>query len=118
MGWVHGVRKQAAMQAARMTHSVSSAHAVWHAGMHLRVLMDAEATGGPFALCELVAPPGAGTPIHRHEHEDEVIWVRSGRLGIWQRDLRLADGPARHSPDTAPLRASGNSIRVRMPSLP
>jgi quercetin dioxygenase-like cupin family protein len=67
-----------------MTENSLQATALWHAGMRLRVLMNADLTAGHFALCEWHAPPGAATPIHRHEHEDEVVYVRAGELEVWQ----------------------------------
>lgn len=64
--------------------------AVWHAGMALRVVVGASATGGRLAICHLSAPAGSSTPVHRHEHEDEVLHVLSGSVDVWQQGNRAS----------------------------
>jgi quercetin dioxygenase-like cupin family protein len=54
------------------------------AGMAVRVLADAAATGGELSVCALSAPPGAATPLHRHTGEDEIVVVHSGALEVWR----------------------------------
>lgn len=67
-----------------------AAAAVWHAGMALRVVVGADATGGRLAICQVQAPPGSSTPVHRHEHEDEVVHVASGTVDVWQQGARAS----------------------------
>ena len=40
------------------------------------------ATGGAFALFEVVLPPGARVPPHRHPADDEVCYVVAGRVRV------------------------------------
>ncbi|MEH3053290.1 MAG: cupin domain-containing protein [Patulibacter minatonensis] len=84
----------------------------WYEGMRLRVLVDAPTAGGQFALCEVHAPAGAATSVHRHEHEDEVVHVRAGRVDLWTRDEHriLGAGESGHLPRGVPhrLRALGD----------
>jgi quercetin dioxygenase-like cupin family protein len=37
-------------------------------------------TGDQFSVWESIVPPGAGTPVHTHTHEDEAFYVLSGEL--------------------------------------
>ncbi len=60
------------------------------AGMAVRVLADAAATGGELSVCALSAPPGAATPLHRHTGEDEIVVVHTGAL-----EVRRHGAPAR-----------------------
>jgi mannose-6-phosphate isomerase-like protein (cupin superfamily) len=39
-------------------------------------------TGGLFSFWEDVVPPGAGAPLHVHEHEDEAFFVLSGEIQV------------------------------------
>ena len=75
-----------------MLEPTLAAAAVWHAGMALRVVVGAEATGGRLAICHVTGPPGSSTPVHRHEHEDEVLHVVSGEVGVWQQGARVTVG--------------------------
>jgi quercetin dioxygenase-like cupin family protein len=59
-----------------------------------RYLIGAEETGGAFALVEHdLAPRALGAPLHRHEREDEISLVTSGRVGFQLGDDVLAAGP-------------------------
>ncbi len=39
-------------------------------------------TGGRFSLVEIDSPPGGGTPPHRHESADEVLYVLEGTYEV------------------------------------
>lgn len=78
---------------ATMLEPTLAAAAVWHAGMALRVVVGAQATGGRLALCHVAAPPGSSTPVHRHEHEDEVLHVLVGAVDVWQQGARVVLTP-------------------------
>ncbi len=40
-------------------------------------------TQGATSVIEVVFPAGAETPLHVHQHEDEMFRVLSGRFGFW-----------------------------------
>lgn len=80
---------QAVFSMAGMLEPTLAAAAVWHAGMALRVVVGARATGGRLAICQVSGPPGSSTPVHRHEHEDEVLHVVSGEVSVWQQGSRV-----------------------------
>lgn len=47
-----------------------------------RFLIDADASGGGFALVEHLMPPHSlAAPLHRHSREDEYSFVLEGRVG-------------------------------------
>ena len=52
----------------------------------------AETTGGAFTLFEEV-PPLVDTPLHVHEHEDELFYVLEGEHVFQVGDQELAVGP-------------------------
>ena len=58
-------------------------------GMRFAPLASAAATGGALGLIEVWVPPGAGTPVHCHEHEEETLVVRSGAVRVH----RLREAP-------------------------
>lgn len=52
-------------------------------GDRLTVKLSGEQTGGAFALCDNVTPPGGGPPPHYHLNEDEVFIVQEGTVEFW-----------------------------------
>jgi mannose-6-phosphate isomerase-like protein (cupin superfamily) len=52
----------------------------------------AEATGGAFSLFEEV-PPLVDTPLHVHEHEDELFYVLEGEHVFHVGEAELPAGP-------------------------
>jgi mannose-6-phosphate isomerase-like protein (cupin superfamily) len=56
------------------------------------VRLAAETTGGAFTLFEEV-PPLVDTPLHVHEHEDEVFYVLEGEHVFQVGDEELPTGP-------------------------
>ena len=54
-----------------------------HPGGLVRLLVAGEETGGCFALVEIRARRGEGTPRHVHTREDEVLYVLAGRLTVY-----------------------------------
>lgn len=62
--------------------SPTSSEEFFFAGMAVRVLADAAATGGELSVCALSAPAGAATPLHRHTGEDEIVVVHSGAVVV------------------------------------
>jgi quercetin dioxygenase-like cupin family protein len=39
-----------------------------------------EDTGGAYSVMEYIAPPGAGSPMHRHHREDEAFHILEGTM--------------------------------------
>ena len=50
---------------------------------------------GSRALCvmDVTLQPGAGHPFHRHPDQEEIIWVREGRIEQWLEDVKQELGP-------------------------
>jgi oxalate decarboxylase/phosphoglucose isomerase-like protein (cupin superfamily) len=75
---------------------------------------------GSRGMCvmDVTLQPGAGHPFHRHPDQEEIIWVREGRIEQWLEDQSRSSGPARPSTSrrtssTAPTRSA-----TRRPSSP
>ena len=58
-------------------------------GQPVRVLIAGDETGGRFALLEVRERGGAGPPRHRHEWEDEVVYVVEGGMTFLRDGERL-----------------------------
>lgn len=68
------------------------------------VLLSGEQTAGRFAMLDMLIPPGAGPPPHRHNF-DECFRVLEGSLEVHVRDLppvRLDAGESANIPANAP----------------
>jgi quercetin dioxygenase-like cupin family protein len=72
------------------THSVdpivagpADGEALWSFASLARVKASAETTAGAVAVIELLAPQGAGSPLHVHTREDEWFYVLEGELTFW-----------------------------------
>ena len=50
---------------------------------------------GSRAMCvmDVTLQPGAGHPFHRHPDQEEIIWVREGRIEQWLEDRKQELGP-------------------------
>jgi quercetin dioxygenase-like cupin family protein len=50
---------------------------------------------GSSALCvmDVTLAPGGGHPFHRHPDQEEIIWVREGRIEQWLEDNKQELGP-------------------------
>jgi quercetin dioxygenase-like cupin family protein len=57
--------------------------ALWFLGVLATVKASAETTGGRVAVIEHLAPQGSGSPLHRHQREDEWFYVIDGALTLW-----------------------------------
>ncbi|MBW3629231.1 MAG: quercetin 2,3-dioxygenase [Gemmatimonadetes bacterium] len=51
---------------------------LWIMGDQITIKITAEQTGGAFAVWENTTPPGAGSPPHIHNREDEAFHVLEG----------------------------------------
>jgi quercetin dioxygenase-like cupin family protein len=59
------------------------AQSYWLFGTHLTVLADSGVSEGRYDLIEGQFPPGAQTPLHRHNRYVEQLYVTEGELTIW-----------------------------------
>ena len=57
--------------------------ALWFAGGLLTYKATGAQTTGHLALAEVHAPKDAGSPRHRHHHEDEAWYILDGDLTFW-----------------------------------
>ena len=53
----------------------------------------ASATGGTFALGEVIAQPGGGPPPHVHTREEETFYILEGQFAIQVDDQTILAGP-------------------------
>lgn len=63
----------------------------WHsfAGTTVKPLVEPATDGAAFFLVESRKPPGSMTPVHRHAHESETVYVLDGELSVQtERGLR------------------------------
>jgi quercetin dioxygenase-like cupin family protein len=65
--------------------------ALWFLGTLARMKLEADHTGGRFALWEGVLPHGAAPPLHSHP-QDETFYVIEGELTAWVVQPELVDG--------------------------
>jgi quercetin dioxygenase-like cupin family protein len=73
----------AAPAAKVVARSASEVPAVpYDSGSSYRLLVPAEATGGQYAVIELVEGPGYRTPWHRHDGMEERYYVAEGTLTV------------------------------------
>ena len=63
----------------------------WFDGFLMKVLVDADDTGGALSICEQRHPVGYGTPVHVHGREDQTLHVLEGRITAW---LGEGDAPS------------------------
>jgi quercetin dioxygenase-like cupin family protein len=74
---------------------------LWCAGALTMVKADAEQTAGAYSLVEDLAPKGSGTPLHRHQADDEAFYVLDGEMTFYvgdDRPLRAGPGTFVHIP--------------------
>ena len=55
----------------------------WFDGFLMKVLINADDTGGTLSVCEQRHPEGYGTPVHLHEREDQTLVVLDGQVTAW-----------------------------------
>jgi len=55
----------------------------WSFGALITIKASAETTAGRVAVIEVLAPKGAGSPLHVHHNEDEWFYVTEGELTFW-----------------------------------
>jgi quercetin dioxygenase-like cupin family protein len=57
--------------------------AFWFFGALATIRAPSDATGGRLTVIELLAPQGAGSPLHVHHNEDESFYILEGELTFW-----------------------------------
>jgi quercetin dioxygenase-like cupin family protein len=57
--------------------------AIWFMASLALIKSDAVTTAGTVSVIEQIAPPGGGSPLHRHTREDEWFYVIEGELTFW-----------------------------------
>jgi quercetin dioxygenase-like cupin family protein len=57
--------------------------ALWCVGALTTVKPAAEQTAGAYSIIEDVAPKGSGTPLHRHQEDDEAFYVLDGEMTFY-----------------------------------
>ena len=88
----HGLQ-MGALPAAREAAPAPARHR-FDLGDHSAVLLaDAEETGGAYALLDVNAEPGGGTPPHTHTREEETFFVLEGRFAILIGGQTVEAGP-------------------------
>lgn len=53
-------------------------------GHEIRVLLSGDQTAGKLTMFHDIAPPGAGSPPHYHEREDEWFYILSGQAEFYR----------------------------------
>jgi quercetin dioxygenase-like cupin family protein len=56
--------------------------AVWFLGSLVRIRLDSAASGGTLAVLEHRGELGYGSPVHRHQDDDETFFVLDGELRV------------------------------------
>jgi len=74
------------------------------AGVGYRLLISSKQTGGAYELMYFVAPPGVGSPMHMHQHEDECAHMLEGEIEglVGGHLIRTPAGSALHLPQKVP----------------
>ena len=58
-----------------------------------RFLATGDDTGGKYATCDALVPPGGGPPPHIHSREEEAFYVLEGEITIYVGSERFVAGP-------------------------
>jgi len=83
--------------------AVGEGEPLWFLGTLATVKLDGAATGGRFALVEVLFPRGAAPELHSHP-QDETFHVLEGELSVWLGDLAKRRAAGRGSTVFAPAR--------------
>ena len=80
------------------------------------VALAGAATGGAYALLDISGERSAGTPVHLHRNEDQVVVVLEGTVAVWQDGVtqRLRAGHVLVLPRDRPHRVEVESERARL----
>jgi quercetin dioxygenase-like cupin family protein len=87
--------------------------AIAQAGGVYCILLSGHQTGGRYCVIDLLIPPGAGPPPHRHDYE-EMFTVLEGEITLFFRDqtYQAGAGTTVNVPANAPHHFRNNSDKV------
>jgi quercetin dioxygenase-like cupin family protein len=68
-------------------------YAMWGLGGLWIIKVSSAQTGGAFSLIEVHMTKGTGTPLHRHDADDETFIVLEGKLALLADGVRVDAGP-------------------------
>ena len=76
------VRRRMLIDTNRMPLALGPAEgeALWCAGALTTVKAAGEQTDGAYSIIEDLAPKDSGTPLHRHQEDDEAFYVLAGEM--------------------------------------
>jgi quercetin dioxygenase-like cupin family protein len=63
-----------------VVHRAGEGPGTWAMGSLFEHLVSADQTGGSIAMSLVTQPPGIATPLHRHTHEAEALFVLEGEI--------------------------------------
>jgi quercetin dioxygenase-like cupin family protein len=75
--------------------------ALWCVGALTTVKAAAEQIAGAYAMIEDLAPKGSGTPLHRHQKDDEAFYALEGELTFYlgnDKPIQASPGSFVHIP--------------------
>ena len=89
--------------------------AIWFLGSLAIIKASGETTDGRVAIIEILAPEGAGSPLHVHTREDEWFYVIEGELSLWVdgRLIKTSPGSFVYGPRGIPHTFTVTSPRAR-----
>lgn len=58
----------------------------WELGSRITCKVASQDVNNAYCVLEVMLPPGAGSPLHIHRREDEILYVVSGECEIRSRD--------------------------------
>ena len=61
----------------------------WLGATKVRILLDADTTGGQVSVVEEFCGQGDGPPLHVHRYEDEMFWLLEGAMTAWVGEQRF-----------------------------
>jgi quercetin dioxygenase-like cupin family protein len=77
----------------KTTVQFEPARPLWFIDNLVHAHIDAEATGGAFAICEIRGARGDMPPLHVHRRDDEAFYVIDGELSLFIGGEQLLLGP-------------------------
>jgi quercetin dioxygenase-like cupin family protein len=91
-------------------HRAGSGPGTWAMGSLFEHLVGAHQTDGRLGMSLVTQPPGTATPLHRHTHEAEALFLLEGRISYRAGDVihELEDGSFLYLPREVP-----HAFRVR-----
>ena len=93
-----------------VVHRAGSGPGTWAMGSLFEHLVGAADTGGALGVSLVTQPPGIATPLHRHTHEAEALFVLEGTIEYraGEQTYQLGDGDFLHLPAGVP-----HAFRIR-----